>query len=133
MKEIALSLIFRDLNPNSYKVHFARRAGSTEPLNEYIADFEYWKDWNRYSKSKDDFNREYIFSLINFFPERDTWLFGGIWRVKSRDMSKVPYPYEVELVDDYSEFIGRLKIKYVYKDRGTRVRLENHFDNMIVK
>ncbi len=133
MKEIELRAIFRDLDPNSYKVHFARRSGSTEPLNEYIADFEYWKGWNRYSKSKDDFNREYIFSLINFFPERDTWLFGGIWRVVSRDMSKVPYPYEVELVDDYSELIGRLKIKYVYKDRGTRVRFENHFDKMLVK
>lgn len=58
MKEIELKSIFYDLNPNNYKVHFAKRAGSTEPLNDYIADFEYWKDWNRYSKSKDDFNME---------------------------------------------------------------------------
>jgi len=45
----------------------------------------------------------------------------------------VPHPYEIELVDDYSQYIGRLKIKYTYKDRGTRVKLENHFDQMVVK
>ena len=39
MKEIVLSMIFRDINPNSYKVHFARKSGNTEPLNEYIANF----------------------------------------------------------------------------------------------
>ena len=134
MQKIQLKSVFRDLVPADYKVHFARKNNlGIEPLDEYMADFENWKGWNRYSKSKDEFNRPYIFSLISFYPERDTWLFGGIWRIVSRDMSKVPYPYEIELVDDYSQLIGRLKIKYTYKDRVTRSRLENHFDNMEVK
>ncbi|MBQ6262314.1 MAG: GIY-YIG nuclease family protein [Clostridia bacterium] len=134
MKDIYLSSIFMSIDPYKYKIHFARVSpDGTEPLNDYVADFENWKYWNMYSKSRDDFNRDYIFSLISFYPERDTWLFGGIWRVVSRDMSKVPYPYEVELVDEYSEYIGRLKIKYPYKDRGTRVKLEHHFKELIVK
>ena len=133
MKEIELKSIFKDIDPSGYKVHFARRSSNNnEPLDEYIASFDNWVEWNRYS-TKDDYNREYVFSLISFYPESDTWLFGGIWRILSRDMSKKPHPYEIELVDAYSEYIGRLKIKYSYKDRGTRVKFENHFENMIVK
>ena len=127
MKEIELESIFKDINPLQYKVHFARRSDNNyEPLDEYIASFDNWVEWNRYS-NQDDYNREFVFSLISFYPESDTWLFGGIWRILSRDMSKKPYPYEIELVDDYSEYIGRLKIKYSYKSRRTRVKLENHF------
>jgi len=82
MKEIELKTLFHDLEPTNYKVHFARRSDSgAEPLIDYITDFEYWRGWNTYSKSKNEFNRDYIFSLINFYPEADTWLFGGIWSV----------------------------------------------------
>ena len=133
MKEIKLKSIFKDLNLVDYKIHFARVSkNGTQPLDEYIADFDKWKGWNTYC-SKNDFNRQYIFSLISFYPERDTWLFGGIWEVVSRDMAKKPYPYEIQLVDNYSEYIGRLKIKYKYTDRTTRPCLEKHFDKMIVK
>ena len=45
----------------------------------------------------------------------------------------MPYPYEVELEETYSEYIGRLKIKYEYKDRATRVKMEKHFSSMAVK
>lgn len=133
MKEIQLSSIFYQINPKKYKIHFARASNGSEPLNAFISSFEEWKWWNRYSRSRNDYNREYIFSLISFYPERDTWLFGGIWRIVSRDMNKVPYPYEIELVDDYSEYIGRLKVKYPYKDRATRANLENHFNSLVIK
>ncbi|MCQ2534927.1 MAG: GIY-YIG nuclease family protein [Clostridia bacterium] len=134
MNDIFLSSIFNDLKPEEYKIHFARRSDSgEEPLNAYIEDFSNWEWWNKYSKGKNDFNRKYIFSLINFYPENDTWLFGGIWKVVSTDMTKLPRPYEIELVEDYSEFIGRLKIKHQYKKRSTRVKMENYFQDMIVK
>ena len=131
MKPIKLTSIFMITDPQHYKIHFARKANG-EPLDDFIADFDTWKGWNEYC-TKNDFSRDYIFSLISFYPEKDTWLFGGIWKVISRDMSKKPYPYEVELMDEYSEYIGRLKIKYVYKDRKTRVNMEKHFDQMVVK
>ena len=133
MKEIELKAIFHDIDPNNYKVHFAKKSDSGEPLDAYIADFENWKGWNQYSEGTDYFKRDFIFSLISFYPERDTWLFGGIWKVIARDFDKVPYPYEIELANDYNEYIGRLKIRYSYKDRSARVFLEKHFDKMIVK
>ena len=41
-----------------YKVHFAIRSNdSSEPLDEFISNFDYWKSWNRYSSKKDHFNR----------------------------------------------------------------------------
>ena len=54
-----------------YKIHFAKYSG-TEPLDAYIRDFNEWEAWNRWSNGKDDFNRKYIFSLMSFYPERDT-------------------------------------------------------------
>jgi len=139
MKEIPLTSIFHDLKLTEYKIHFARCADGNEPLNVFIADFNEWKRWNTYSskkdefRRKDEFNRKYIFSLISFYPEADTWLFGGIWKIISRDMRQPYNPYTIELAEDYSEFIGRLKIKYHYKARGTRVKMENHFNKMLVK
>lgn len=134
MTEIKLCKFLSDLKPEEYKVHFARTSDAgTQPLDDYMVDFENWKWWNRYSKNRNDFNRTYIFSLIDFYPERDTWLFGGIWKVLSINWEQKPFPYEIELVDKYSEYIGRLKISYRYKDRTTRVRFENHFDGMVVK
>ena len=133
MEKIELKALFHNINCTDYKVHFARNANGVEPLNQYFEDFKKWEAWNRYSKSKNDFNRKYIFSLISFYPEKDTWLFGGIWEVVSTDMTKVPEPYEIKIVEEYNPFIGRLKIKYEYKDRQTRGCLENHFDKMEVK
>ena len=42
-----------------------------------------------------DFNRQFIFSLIQFYHETDAWLFGGIFRVVARHEDR----YEVKLAD----------------------------------
>lgn len=134
MENIYLSDIFTDLHPlTEYKIHFAKH-DSTEPLDAYMRDFSEWELWNRWSKGKDHFNRKYIFSLIDFYPEQDTWLFGGIWEVISRDFANGgDYPYEISLCPEYKNFIGRLKIKYAHKDRTVRNRMENYFSEFIVK
>ena len=131
---IYLSEIFDHLQPlNEYKIHFAKFSG-TEPLDAYMRDFDEWEAWNCWSKGKDDFNRKYIFSLINFYPERDTWLFGGIWEVVEKDFSNGnKYPYTIALCEDYKKFIGRLKIKYSHKDRQVRNRMENYFPHLVLK
>lgn len=138
MKPIKLNSIFPDINPVEYKIHFAKRSSDgIEPLDEYMADtrhLEVWKEWNTYSGGKNTFNRKYIFSLISFYPEEDTWLFGGVWEVLSRKIgSRSSHPYEIKLVNRFKPFIGRLKIEYPYKKRATRVKLDAHFDKMIVK
>jgi len=137
MQEILLKDLFNKITPNrqmDYKIHFAKRA-SEQPLDVFVRDMETWKWWNRSHLGKNDFNREYIFSLIDFYPESDTWLFGGIWVVTDRDFSDKDnkFPYQIELSDNYKEYIGRLKISYSYDERNCRVKMENHFDNMVVK
>ena len=146
MEKIFLKDIFNKVfsNQTQYKLHFAR-PDETQPLDAYmrsgIDKNGEWERWNKYSKAKgknnkadNDFNREYIFSLISFYPEKDTWLFGGIWRVTGRNfLPGKNHPYDVEVCEDYNEFIGRLKITYEYKDRETRPLMEKHFSKFEVK
>ncbi len=139
-ENIYLSEIFTALHPlNQYKMHFAK-ADPGEPLDAYLRDFNEWMTWNSWSGRKnkkratDFFNRKYIFSLINFYPEQDTWLFGGIWKVLDRDfVAPGDHPYKIELCEEYQNFIGRLKIKYAHKDRQVRNVMENYFPKLVVK
>lgn len=133
---IYLSELFTSLHPmEEYKIHFAKQSPEgTEPLDVYMQDFKEWESWNAWSNGKDEFNRKYIFSLISFYPENDTWLFGGIWEVVERDFeNRSEYPYRIVLCEDYQKFIGRLKIKYAHKDRKVRNRMERYFPLLAVK
>lgn len=134
MGEIYLSEIMTKLQPlTEYKMHFAKSDGN-EPLDVYMRDFNEWKSWNTWSNGNDEFNRKYIFSLINFYPERDTWLFGGIWEVLNRDFKNGGnYPYTIQLCDEYKKFVGRLKVKYAHKDRKVRNLMENYFPRLVLK
>lgn len=141
MSDIYLSEIMTALQPlDQYKIHFAKSDGN-EPLDVYMRDFDEWKSRNMWSKvmpstgrAKDNFNRKYIFSLINFYPEENTWLFGGIWEVIDRDFEGGgEYPYTIELCDDYKKFIGRLKISFSHSDRQIRNRMEEYFPELILK
>ena len=139
MSEIRLADVMTNLKPrDQYKIHFAKRSEGEEPLDVFTWDFEKWRNWNRWSNGKNDFNRQYIFSLINFYPEYDTWLFGGIWEVKERnfenyDRNTNPYPYTIELCPDYKGLIGRLKIRYAHHERVVRNKMELYFDSFILK
>lgn len=133
--DIYLSEIMTNLKPlNEYKMHFAKYDQYNAPLDVFLESFEEWKHWNEWSNGKNEFNRKYIFSLIDFYPERDTWLFGGIWEVIAYNPSKEPGThYTIELCPDYQKFIGRLKIKYAHNDRMVRNRMENYFPSLVLK
>lgn len=136
MSKIYLEEIFNDLGPLScYKIHFAKRSkNGTEPLDAFMRDIEEWAYWNRFSNGRDDFNRKYIFSLISFYPEKDTWLFGGIWEVLDKDFHEDnSYPYTIKLCEKYNNFIGRLKISYSHNERNVRNIMENYFQKFVVK
>ena len=123
MEKIYLSEVFADLGSlNDYKLHFAKNSGE-RPLDVFMYSFtngtDDWEKWNRWSNGKDDFNRKYIFSLIQYHPENDTWLFGGIWEVVDKIQPfprEAGYHYKVQLCDKYKKFIGRLKISYAHRD-----------------
>ena len=108
-----------------YKVHFARYNGVNEPLDEWLETPENWVAWQEYRPRRNEFNREFIFSLMRFYREEDVWLFGGIFRVLADHGNR----YEVELTNHGEDFIGRLKIFRDYRSMAARVNLENHYDN----
>jgi hypothetical protein len=114
---------------DEYKVHFARWNGEHQPLDVWVRSRDEWLGWQEYRPKNDDFNRPKIFSLMSFYHEPDTWLFGGILIVKERRSDG----YVVELTKELAPFIGRLKINCAYPDRQTRPKLEGVVDLMTVK
>ena len=114
--------------PEDYKLHIASWNGHDRPLDVFVRDREEWDWWNRYRGAKNIFNRPYILALIDFYPERDIWLFGGIYKVLSRK----PDSYEIERVSDYEELVGRLKIRFSRPGQTRHLLLENWFQEMFI-
>lgn len=128
-----MSIRLRDIWPianlTNYKVHFARWNKRDQPLEVWVRDRREWQRWQEHRPRRNDFNRPLIFSLMQFYHEPDMWLFGGVFRVLARHDDR----YDVELSKDGSEFIGRLKLRSHYRDRGTRVNFENHYPDLEVQ
>ena len=131
---IKLSSLLPIPKPEDYKVHLASRNRSgVQPLDVFVRDREKWDGWNRWRGTKNRFNRPYILALINFYPEHDIWLFGGIYEVLSRK----PDGYEIERVcvcdKFYDKLVGRLKICFPRpKGRQDSLKLENWFKKMFI-
>ena len=136
--KISLSEILHIENPKDYKVHLASRNSDGNPLDIFVrSPNEAWKEWNESRRKQNDFNRKYIFTLIDYYHERNVWLFGGIYEVVKR----LPLPstvqwykgYEVTRIGQYESLIGRLKVHWKRESRGSRARLmEHYFDDFTV-
>ena len=100
---------------NEFKIHFARSNGIDEPLDVFIRSQKEFQKWNEHKKEKKRFHK-YIFTLVKFYHEKDTWLFAGIYEVLRNDGEK----HEVKLLSRGEEYIGRLKILYEYKKKVGR-------------
>lgn len=132
MNNIKVSDLIKIENLGEYKFHAARYNGEVQPLDVYVEDKKGWYNWNRWRNSKDEFSKKFIFSLIDFYPETDMWLFGGIYEVLKRNNIPNSHSYEIKEIDQYSKYIGRLKIKLTKPSRGRAFHLKNHFDQMYV-
>lgn len=126
---IRLADIWPIAAPQNYKLHFARWNGEHQPLELWIRDKREWQRWQESRRARNDFNRPLIFALMRFYHQPDTWLFGGVFRVLGRH----PDRYEVELTSEGAGFLGRLKLRYTYRERATRVQLENHYAGLEVQ
>jgi hypothetical protein len=132
MSAIPISKILPIENVCEYKLHAARRSDDAHPLDVFVGAREQWLDWNRYWRNKNEFNRIYIFSLIEFYPENGIWLFGGIFRVISRNWKSGPNGYEIEEVSEHTNLVGRLKLKMPTPARGRSFLLEKHYPDMFL-
>ena len=128
MVPIRIADVLPITNPHQYKLHFARHNGREHPLDVFVRSRERWQGWQEHRLQRNWFNRPYIFSVIAFYHEPDQWLFGGIWRVCERR----PDRYVVELTERGEGLIGRLKLHSTYRQRGTRVNLENQVGSFTV-
>ena len=129
---IQLSQVYPVAHPGQYKLHLASWNQSDQPLDVFVRNRAEWDGWNRWRGARDDFSREFIFSLIDFYPERDRWLFGGAYRILSRKKTNHAASYEIELMDESQPFIGRLKISLKRPGRAKAVNFENHYKDLVV-
>src|SRR6266550_2431148 len=113
---------------SSYKLHLACWNGRDQPLDVFVRSRDEWTGWNRWRGRRDDFSREFIFSLIEFYPEPNAWLFGGIFRVTARGAKR----YKVVPDSDSEPFVGRLKAVLKRPGRAKAFRLENYYDQIVV-
>ncbi|KZC03467.1 hypothetical protein AU375_00270 [Methylobacterium radiotolerans] len=120
---ILLSDIWTIDNLSAFKVHFARWNKKDQPLEVFVRDRSEWQGWQEYYPGRNDFNRPYIFALMQFYHETDIWLFGGIYNVHALHGDV----YEVSLSDVGAGHIGRLKLRSSYRERTTRANFENHY------
>lgn len=132
MGNIAVTKVIKILEPNKFKLHAARWNGGDQPLDVYVRNKSEWFGWNTWRSTKNEFTREYIFSLIDFYPESNMWLFGGIFKVTKRNNIPNSHSYEIEELDEYSDYVGRLKVKLKKPSRGRAFYLENHINKMQV-
>lgn len=138
MAKNSLDLVVSDVlhleEHNKYKLHLGCWNGEYQPLDEYVKSEENWKHWNEWRNPKtweNTWTREYIFSLIQFKPKKDTWLFGGIFKVIDRPKDA---PYVIEEVETYKKFDGRLLLNLdpSREHRGRGFYLENFIDDFTV-
>ena len=115
-----------------YKCHLAQSSWETdneEPLDVFCESKSKWLGWQKWRGKQDRFSRQFVFSVMRFYPEgSDSWLFGGIFEIVSRNSSN----YGVELTDQLCGFIGRLKLHLRKESPTTTPYLETYFEKFEV-
>lgn len=66
--------------------------GENHPIDALARDWDEWTDWNRWRSNRDEFNRQFIFSLVRDRNEQSLWLFGGIFEVLARRPTPQAHP-----------------------------------------
>jgi len=117
-------------NPQDFKMHLACWNGKNHPLDVFARSREEWAGWNSHRGARNRFNRSYVISFMQFYHETDIWLFGGIYKVIS---DKNPKKYDIELMADEVNLIGRLKVTMPRPaSRGESFKFEKSYDEIYV-
>lgn len=126
---IMLQDVLRIENLRDYKIHFAVSNHVHQPLDVFTRDRREWQKWQEYRGQKDEFNRQFIFALADFYHEPGTWLFGGVYEVTDRSGEE----YAVNLSDFAAPFIGRLRLGAPDKNcRNARLKMEGQYESLEV-
>jgi len=130
--DIALSTVYPIAAPNTFKLHLACWNNEDQPLDVFVRNRADWDGWNSWRGTRNDFSREFIFSLIDYYPEPDEWLFGGAYHIISRSNVNHSHSYQIELLEDSKPFIGRLKLSLRRPGRIKAFNFENYYHTLRV-
>jgi len=122
---VDIATLLKIENLKEYKFYAARKHKRVEPLDVFSQDRSEWDGWTRWRREKDEFNRDYVISFIKFYPERETWLFGGIYEI----LEKREHSYKIKLTDKGKDLIGKLKITAALS-QPRAFKLENVYDRL---
>ena len=128
-------LNLKDEEIQKCKLHLAVASDGCEPLDVFSRDFEEWKRWNKHRKNKNDFNREYIFSLITDYHRPGKYLFAGLFQITKRfdNFRETKNGYDIELCSRFAPLVGHLVVDFEKGImRGRSFCLESFIDNMYV-
>lgn len=127
------SLLPEGFDPEQYKVHFAVWNRMKHPIDVLTKSQEEWQGWNSWRSVKDDFNREFVFSVAQDKHDATLWLFGGIWEVLERGPEQQAQSYTVALREDLmGPFIRRFYIRHKRSGRNIRRTMESVLPAMTV-
>lgn len=127
------SLLGPDLEPTECKIHCAVWNKHEHPIDVLSNDPEGWQGWNSYRSDKNDFNRQFVFSLAQDRNDLTRWLFGGVWEVMERGPEKNAQSYKVALREDLmGPYIRRLYVRLALGGRQRRRKMESILDEMTV-
>ena len=132
--EIRIADVLQLEGYDKYKLHLGSYNGEDHPLDLYLEDENVWKVWNEWRNpetNKNEWNRDYIFSLIHFYPKENAWLFGGIFKILDRPDEG---NYIIEEVEKFKKYDGRLLLNFErYQGmRGRSFLLESYIDSISV-
>ena len=130
MKLFDLLAALGRITASSCKIHLACHNGIEDPLDVFYAgDFKKWQE----GQNKKNFERDYVLGLIQM-PQRAQWLFAGVYRTAGcvPDPNRPGVIYSTFEQSEYSEFIGRLIVKFERPGRQSYLLAENWVDSIIV-
>jgi hypothetical protein len=85
-------------NLTDYKVHFTRWNGDVQPLEVWIRDKQEWQGWQEYRPGRDDFNRQNIISLIQFYLAGNHADIGGSYPENESRLSDITLNWMINFI-----------------------------------
>lgn len=103
------------LDVKNYKLHLASLApGGDSPLLAFFdGGFKDWQEW----QTRRNFECQHIVSLIQL-PERNRWLFAGVYQVDGVRKKDHLWKYATSLVPGHEEWIGRVVVEHARSGRA---------------
>jgi len=130
---IPLRDLIGDLDPTRCKMHCAVWNREDYPIDVLARSDSEWAGWNSSRNQRNDFNRQFIFSLAQTRGDPSHWLFGGVFEVLARRSTPSARSYDVELRTEHmGAYVKRLIVAFRLPGRLVRLKLDTHLDRIEV-